>query len=177
MRENLGPRPKGDLVQRRQFNSLLMAGAGLTAAGCDRAPRDSVADCPPPSAGGITEQDFRDYIAAFNRNDFDGFARYYAEDVVFEGRGRHFRSRQEVLDFYRTVKQRLRETITVLEVIVGEQDLAAEIQTELYAFEDWPELVTGAIKKGETITTQNFVWYEIRDGKFVHIRSARYRKL
>jgi hypothetical protein len=165
-------------VQRRQFNSLLIAGGGIATAACVSAARDTTADCTAiPSAGGLTEPDFRDYIAAFNRSDFPGFSRYYAADVEFEGRGRHFRSSAEVLDFYRTVKARMRETITVLEVIVGEQGIAAEIETELLAFDDWPELVTGPIKKGEIIRTQSFVWYEIKDGKFAHIRSARYRKL
>lgn len=156
---------------------MLVAGGALAAAACASAPRGA-ADCAAvPSANGLTEQDVRDYIAAFNRSDFPGFSKYYAEDVIFEGRGRHFRSRQEVLDFYTEVKKRLRETITLHEIIVGEQGIAAEIETELYAFEDWPELVTGAIRKGEIIRTQNFIWYEVKDGKFVHIRSARYRKL
>ena len=167
-------------MQRRHFNSLLIAAGGTAAAGCATTGADATAQAKcaaAPSAGGITERDFRDYIAAFNRSDFAGFSRYYADDVEFEGRGRHFHSREEVLHFYREVKRRMRETITVHEVIVGEQGLAAEIETELFALEDWPELVTGAIKKGETIRTQSFAWYEIRNGKFAHIRTARYRKL
>ena len=86
-------------------------------------------------------------------------------------------SRQEVVDFYTEVKKRLRETLTLREVIVGEQAIAVEIETELYALEDWPDLPTGPIEKGQTLRSQNFIWYEVRDGKFVHIRSARYRKL
>lgn len=169
-------------MQRRHFNSLLIAAGGTAAAACtttsDLASSGAQDACSAvPNAGGLTEQDFRDYIDAFNRSDFPGFSRYYADDVEFEGRGRHFRSREEVVAFYREVKQHMRETITVREVIVGEQGIAAEIQTELFAFVDWPELVTGPIKKGETILTQNFVWYEIKNGKFAHIRSARYRKL
>lgn len=162
-------------MRRRFFNAVLFASAAGAAQSCLAA---SAAACPtPPSAGGITEQDFRDYIAAFNRNDFEGFGKYYADDVVFEGRGRHFKNREEVLGFYREVKKRMRETITVHDVIVGPQGLAAEIETELYAFVDWPELVTGPIKKGQTILTRNFAWYEIVDGKFKHIRTARYQRL
>ncbi len=178
-------------MHRRSFNSLLLAGAGgLATTACTKtdsnvdsnvrtmASQSSSADClSPPSAGGITEQDFRNYIDAFNRSDFDGFGKFYADDVVFEGRGRHFKSRDEVLNFYREVKSKMRETITVHEVAVGESDLMAEIETELVAFVDWPEFVTGPIKKGDVIVTQNFAWYEIANGKFAHIRSARYRKL
>ena len=173
-------------MHRRSFNSLLLAGAGgLATTACsktdqpaDIAAQAGGAECNATrNADGITEQDFRDYIAAFNRSDFDGFGKFYADDVEFEGRGRHFKSRDEVLNFYREVKAKMRETITVKEVAVGDSDLAAEIETELVAFEDWPEFVTGPIKKGDVILTQNFVWYEIRNGKFQHIRSARYRKL
>ncbi|MEP7313736.1 MAG: nuclear transport factor 2 family protein [Pseudomonadota bacterium] len=164
-------------MDRRSFNSSLLLLTGGTLAAAASARVIAAEPACDPSAGGITEKDFRDYIAAFNRSDFAGFSRYYADDVEFEGRGRHFHSRDEVLAFYREVKSRMRETITVLDVIVGDNELAAEIKTELFAFRDWPELVTGAIKKGETILTQNFVWYEIRAGKFAHIRSARYRRL
>ena len=170
-------------MHRRSFNSLLLAGAGgLATTACTKSGNDSgtqaAADCTsPPSAAGITEHDFRNYIDAFNRSDFDGFGKFYADNVEFIGRGRHFKNRDEVLNFYREVKSKMRETITVKEVVVGDGDLMAEIETELVAFVDWPEFVTGPIKKDDVILTQNFAWYEIRDGKFARIRSARYRKL
>ncbi|MEO8316319.1 MAG: nuclear transport factor 2 family protein [Pseudomonadota bacterium] len=169
-------------MQRRSFNSLMLAGAGgLAAAACTKSSSDVGAlasDCTsPPSAAGISEQDFRSYIDAFNRSDFDSFGKFYSDNVEFIGRGRHFRSRDEVLAFYREVKSRMRETITVKEVVVGDSDLMAEIETELVANVDWPEFVTGPVKKGDVILTQNFAWYEIENGKFVRIRSARYRKL
>jgi len=165
-------------LERRNFNALVLSGAGGLAAGACSTSQAADASCTsPPSAGGITEADFRSYIDAFNRSDFDGFSKFYADDVEFEGRGRHFRSRDEVLTFYREVKSKMRETITVKNVVVGESQLMAEIETELVAFVDWPEFVTGPIRKGDVIVSQNFVWYEVRDGKFAHIRSARYRKV
>ena len=126
---------------------------------------------------GLTEQDLREYMAAFNRDDFDGFARYYADDMIFEGRGRHFKGREEMVNFYRTLKSRIRETVTIKEVAVGKNEIAIEIETELYAFEDWLDMPTGPMHKGERIRSQNFVWYEIQDNKFAHIRSAHYRRL
>jgi hypothetical protein len=165
-------------LQRRNFNSLLLSGAGgIAAVACSNANAAEAACNSVPSAGGITEADFRSYIDAFNRSDFDGFSKFYADDVEFVGRGRHFKSRDEVLTFYREVKSKMRETITVKTVVVGDNDLMAEIETELVAFVDWPEFVTGPIKKDDVIVTQNFAWYEVKDGKFARIRSARYRKL
>jgi hypothetical protein len=158
-------------MNRRALGAaVLSAGAGLVAA-C----RPASVACARP-AGGLGEQDLREYIAAFNRSDFDGFSRYYAENVRFEGRAGTFSSRDEVVAFYREVKSRLRETITIEDVVVGDYEMLANIVTELFALEDWPDFATGPIQKGQTIISENFVWYEMREGKFVHVRSARYRR-
>jgi len=125
----------------------------------------------------LTEQDLRAYFAAFNRNDFDAVAQYYADDMVFEGRGRHFKSREEMVNFYRGLKSRIRETVTLLEVVVGENAMVVEIQTELDAFEDWLAMPTGPMRKGDRIRSRNFVWYEIANNKFAHLRSAGFRRL
>ena len=126
---------------------------------------------------GLTEQDLREYMAAFNRDDFDGFAKYYADNMIFEGRGRLFKGREEMVNFYRTLKSRIRETVTIKEAAVGKNEMAVEIETELHAFEDWLTMPTGPMRKGEKIRSQNFVWYEIQNNKFMHIRSAHYRRL
>jgi hypothetical protein len=158
-------------MNRRAFSAaVLSAGASVAAL-----PQSASTACAKPQ-GGLGEQDLRDYIAAFNRSDFEGFARYYAADVKFEGRAGSFNSRDQVVAFYREVKSRLRETITVKDVVVGENEMVANIVTELFALKDWPEFPTGPIKQGQTIISENFVWYEMKDAKFVRIRSAGYRR-
>lgn len=122
------------------------------------------------------EADFRRYIAAFNCSEFAILADYYAPEIRFAGQGGQFQSRDEVLAFYRMVKSRLRETIRVKELIVGENEIAADLETELYALEDWPDFPAGPIKKGETRRSENFVWYEIEGRRFSRIRSARYKR-
>ncbi len=97
--------------------------------------------------------------------------------MLFEGQGGTFRSREEVLAFYRDVKSRVRETITLNDIVAGDGDIAADITTELVAIRDFPNLSTGAMRQGETRRSQNFVWYQFRGREFVHIRSARYRRL
>ncbi len=164
-------------MDRREFNSLLVVSAGSTASGIVAA-KDPAAPCPAPvSAGGLTEADYREYIAAFNRNDFEGFGRYYADDVIFEGRAGQFRKRTDVVDFYRKVKSRIRETLVIHDLILGEQDIVVDMETQLHALDDWLDFPTGPIRKGQTIRSQNFIWYDVLDGKFVRIRSAHYRKL
>lgn len=125
----------------------------------------------------LTEADFRSYVAAFNRNDFDGFSRFYADDLEFVGRARQCRGRDEVVKFYRHVKARLRETLTVHAVVIGDNALVADVETELHALEDWLDMPTGALKRGETRRSQNFLWYDVTDNRFTRIRAAHYRRL
>jgi ketosteroid isomerase-like protein len=125
----------------------------------------------------LTEADFRSYVDAFNRNDFDGFSRFYAPDVEFIGRAKQCVGRDQVVSFYRGVKARLRETLTVHAVVVGDNAMVADVETELHAFEDWLDMPTGALKRGETRRSQNFLWYDVTDNRFTRIRAAHYRRL
>ena len=122
-------------------------------------------------------EDFRRYIDAFNRSDFETFGGYYAPQIHFQGQAGEFHSREQVVSFYRQVKARVRETIGILTLVIGARDIVAELETELHALVDWPDFPTGPIYKGETRRSQNFCWYEVADGMFGRIRSARYRSV
>jgi SnoaL-like domain len=124
--------------------------------------------------GAVDKRLFADYIASFNRDDFEGFGKYYADDVVLElGKRKTLRGRQAILDFYREVKSKIRETLVIRNVIADEAGLAAEIATEFHALADWPEFIAGPIRKGESIHIVSFVHYSIVNGRFAHIRSTR----
>lgn len=126
----------------------------------------------------MNRQLFRDYIDCFNRNDFAGFSRYYADDVVLELPQKELRGRQAIVDFYQVVKARIRETLQITEIVaVDDEGLAAEVDTEFYALEDWPDFIVRPVKKGDSIRIVSFVHYKIRDGRFAHIKSARFRTL
>jgi hypothetical protein len=125
----------------------------------------------------MDKRDFRHYIDCFNRNDFDGFSRYYTDDVVLELPSKELRGREAIVEFYRVVKARIRETLQINQVIADSEGLAAEVATEFYALVDWPDFIVGPIKQGEAIRIVSFVHYRIRGGKFAHIKSARFRRL
>jgi ketosteroid isomerase-like protein len=120
---------------------------------------------------------FDRYIAAFNGSDFDTFGAYYADDVRFEGQGGTFPDRASVLAFYRNVKSRIDETVTVLGFTGSAERITAELRTTLVAREAWPDFPTGAMAQGERRESVNFVVYDIADGKFTRIRSARFRPI
>jgi ketosteroid isomerase-like protein len=168
-------------VNRRSFNAALLGSMGSVLINAlpvvARAAGGPPLRCSASPAAQLTGRDLRAYIDAFNRSDFDTVSRYYKDDLEFEGRGRHFHNREEMLSFYRTLKSRMRETINVRSAVVGRDDIAAELETELYALEDWPDFFGGPMKRGDTLRSLNFVWYEIRDRQFTRIRSARYKRL
>lgn len=119
---------------------------------------------------------FETYLEAFNCNDFDGFGAYYADDVVFQGQAAQLVGREKVLDFYRTVKSKLDETLSLL-TFVGAPEMgriAVEMRTQLIAREDWPDMPTGPMRKGDKRESVNFVIYDIVDGRFTRVRSARF---
>lgn len=125
----------------------------------------------------MNKQMFRDYIDCFNRDDFAGFSRYYTDDVLLELPGKELRGPQAIVEFYRVVKARIRETLQINEIVADEEGLAAEVDTEFLALEDWPDFIVRPVKKGDSIRIVSFVHYRIRDGRFAHIKSARFRTL
>jgi hypothetical protein len=122
----------------------------------------------------ITRAELDDYIDAFNRSDFDGFSKYYAEDVWFQGRAAQLHGRQAVVDFYRQVKAHIDEQLVVKRAYFGEDGFAIEMETTLSVFKDWPDFPSGPLKAGDVRRSLNFIFYEVRDGKFTHIRSANF---
>jgi hypothetical protein len=123
----------------------------------------------------MTKDEFlSDYIGAFNRGELDGFTRFYAEDVVLDlGGRRQLVGRQAIRDFYSSVFERIRETLSVEQLVLDEQGLACIIATEFHALEDWPDFIAGPIRKGESIFIESFIFYTIDDGKFTRIRTTR----
>ncbi|BBC70999.1 conserved hypothetical protein [Altererythrobacter sp. B11] len=121
---------------------------------------------------------FETYLAAFNAGDFPRFGAYYADDVVFHGQAAQVTGREAVLDFYRVVRDYLEETVEVL-IFVGAPDrrgLIAELRTTLVAVRDWPEMPTGAMRKGDCRQSINFISYRIADDRFTSIRTANYAR-
>ncbi|MXO66159.1 YybH family protein [Altericroceibacterium endophyticum] len=124
----------------------------------------------------MTKEEFmQDYIGAFNRGDFDGFTRFYADDVDFDlGGKRRIKGRQAIREFYEGVFARIDETLDVTQLVIDDEGAACIIVTEFKALEDWSDFIAGPIRKGESIFIESFIFYRIGpDGKFTHVRTAR----
>jgi hypothetical protein len=124
----------------------------------------------------MTEGDFRRYVAAFNANDFEGFGRFYADDVVFElGATKRIEGRDAILDFYRGVKAHITEVVTPIEVIVTPTRIAMYCHTTFDTFEDLPDFELWPTKAGDHREVETIAMYEVANGQFTHIRGARFK--
>lgn len=124
----------------------------------------------------MTEDDFRSYIAAFNADDFEGFGRFYADDVIFElGAAKRIDGRENILAFYREVKAHITEVVTPLDVIVTPSRIAMHCRTTFETFRDWPDFEIWPTRAGDKREVETIALYEIADGRFTHIRGARFK--
>ena len=125
----------------------------------------------------MTKDDFRAYVAAFNANDYAGFGRFYADDVVFElGAAKRIEGRENILAFYREVADHIREHVDVREVLTGARNVAMYCRTTFECHRDWPEFVTRPVVAGETWEVETIAMYWLNDdNRFAHIRGARFK--
>ena len=124
----------------------------------------------------MTEEQFRSYVAAFNGNDFDGFGKFYADDVVFElGGMKRIEGRENILAFYREVKAHIVEVVEPLEVIVTPARIAMYCRTTFETFKDWPDFEIWPTKAGDRRVVETIAMYEVADDRFTHIRGARFK--
>lgn len=122
--------------------------------------------------------DYENYVSCFNANDFDGFGQYYHDDVVFNlGDKKQIVGRENILDFYRDVKSKVRETLDILSVIASEDAIAVHVRTEFFGLEDWPDFIAGPLMKGEALNIESLGYYYLEDGKIARILGARYKTL
>lgn len=124
----------------------------------------------------MTEEDFRNYVAAFNASDFEGFGRFYADDVVFElGAMKRIDGRDNILAFYREVKAHIVEVVTPLSVIVTPTRIAMHCHTTFDTFKDWPDFEIWPTRAGDHREVETIAMYEVDGDRFTHIRGARFK--
>jgi hypothetical protein len=123
----------------------------------------------------FTLEQFQQYIDLFNHND-PGFAEFYHPDVVLELGNSKIESRQGIIEFYREVKTYIRESLQVTQFIADAEGIAVELPSAFTCIRDWQDSFWGRpLSKGEVMRIISFVHYRVKEGKFTHIKSARYK--
>jgi ketosteroid isomerase-like protein len=117
---------------------------------------------------------FRAYTAAFSNADFERFPRFYTEDVLLElGSVGPINGRQGIIDFYRPMFARVRESLTVNSVKATDSSIELDAITRFTAIQDAPDFVVGALRVGEYIEGRVLVSYELRGGLISRISVRR----
>jgi hypothetical protein len=130
------------------------------------------------ACGGLTREEFLEYVTLFNAND-PRFIRYYHDDVVFElNNTTVIKGPQAIREFYAPVKAHIRETVQVAAFVSDATGIAAELPTEFRVYKDWENgFFQRPLKAGEVMRTISFGFYEVKDRKFRHIRAVRYKQI
>ena len=120
---------------------------------------------------------FARYLSAFNARDYEAFGAYYHPEVDFRGQAATLAGRAAIMDFYRRIHEQVVETVEARSLVGNSQLLAAELVTTLVSKGDWPDFPGGAMREGQRRQSVNFAFYDIRDGLFVRIRTANFRRM
>ena len=117
---------------------------------------------------------FRAYAAAFSAAEFETFPLFYTEDVLLElGSVPPIHGRQGIVDFYRPMFARVRETVTPHELQIHDDQIFLDATSRFTAVEDAPDFVVGALKQGEAIEVRVHVRYRLENGLIKHISVSR----
>lgn len=117
---------------------------------------------------------YRAYAAAFSAGEFDMFTGFYTDDVVLELASLPpIRGKQGIVDFYRPMFERVRETLIVNSVDATDTTIEVDHISRFTAIEDWPDFVVGPMRRGEWIEVPLITRYTLRDGLITSIRGIR----
>ena len=160
-------------TRRKVLNGTAALATGVVAA----AARPSLSATATPSCGGLSREEFLEYVALFNAND-PGFIRYYHDDVVFELGATVIKGATAIRDFYGPVKAHIHEKVEVAQFVSDATGIAAELPTEFRVYKDWENgFFQRPLKAGEVMRTISFGVYEVKDRKFRRIRATRYKQI
>ncbi len=103
-----------------------------------------------------------------------GQARHGVEDVRLElGSVAQIVGSAAIVEFYRPMFQRVRETLTVHKLLADDESIFTDSTSSFLALEDAPDFVVGALLAGERIDVRVFVYYTLRHRLISNIKVAR----
>lgn len=138
-----------------------------------------------PKNRGMTREQYLEYIACFNRKDFEAVANYFTPGITVEYYdnatgprvpARTLRGPKEFIDNYKALSSMVKEVLELRDYLSTEDRVFAELYTEFHPFKDSePSQGRQQWKKGEPVISTNWVMYDMVDGKMNRIRIAHWR--
>jgi hypothetical protein len=118
---------------------------------------------------------FHAYAAAFSNGDFERFPKFYTDDVLLHLTSSvgDVRGKQGIVDFYRPMFERVRETVAVERLDASDQRILLEAVSRFTALSDAPDFVVGPLQQGEWWDVPVRVEYTLRNGLICDIHVSR----
>jgi hypothetical protein len=123
------------------------------------------------------EERFRDYMDAFNSNDWARLLPHYAPDITLViGNGTELVGRDAIVEFYSQVKAETQREIKILNSFVDGNILAAELESEFVALMDAPDFSSRPLLKGDRYYINSCALYEFEGDQYTRIRAAVFKR-
>lgn len=118
---------------------------------------------------------FESYAAAFSAGDFERFPRFYTEDVQLHLTSSvgDINGRQGIVDFYRPMFERVRETVAIERLEASEERIELDAVSRFTAIRDAPDFIVGPLDEGEWFEVPVRVEYRLRQGLICDIHVTR----
>jgi hypothetical protein len=129
-----------------------------------------------PRSGGMPLARYLEYVNWFNNGD-PRYLDFYHPEVVLELGNATINGANGIRDFYREVHAHIHEKVEVTHYVADATGIAAELPSEFKVYKDWPEpnYFRRALKAGEVFRVISLGMYQVDNGKFRHIKAARYK--
>ncbi|MCD4782865.1 MAG: nuclear transport factor 2 family protein [Candidatus Eremiobacteraeota bacterium] len=120
-----------------------------------------------------TRKAFKDYFKDYDTGDYRmALNKHYTEDAVFENTRVQVIGRDNIIEWFtRSHALGYTEKLVSENMLIGEDNVAVELEQEFTALKDVPNQYVSPLKKGETIKTSGVAaFYKMRDGKICSVR-------
>lgn len=119
---------------------------------------------------------YDEFVALFNQREIEkAAARFFMDDIVFEfGGAPALRGAKAFVDRFFRVHDGLTETLRPRVVLIGDGYLFSEVDADFVALKDNDKLASGPMKAGEKITRTAFSLYQVKGGRFSHVKVANW---
>ena len=120
-----------------------------------------------------TRKAFEEYFKDYDTGDYRmALNKHYTEDAVFENTRVKVVGRNNIIEWFtRSHALGYTEKLVPVNMLIGEDIVAVELEQEFTAYEDVPHHYVVSMDKGETIKTSGVAaFYKMKDGKISSVR-------
>jgi len=120
-----------------------------------------------------TRKAFEEYFRDYDTGDYRmALNKHYTEDAVFENTRVKVVGRNNIIEWFtRSHALGYTEKLVPVNVLIGKDSVAVELEQEFTAYEDVPNHYVVPMDKGETVKTSGVAaFYKMKDGKISSVR-------